>query len=107
MIVSNLTQWLMICCQIEETFGDIGDTDPKHTDRKRVFVGLVIYGDFNLVGFVDVELVDLIRPAIGPGRLGASLDTVFDLDINKRLGAAAEAARRCVVDICYSVNAQR
>ena len=77
---------------------DVGYSHPEKANGYRVLAGLVVHGDFDLVGLIHVDSMLLIIPAVGAGRLGARHDGVFDLDGDKRLGAAREVAGGGMVD---------
>ena len=68
---------------------------------------LVVDCDFNLVCLVNAEIMDFVGPAIVPGRLGAALDCVFNLDVDKGFRASTKAPSSCVVNISDSVYAER
>jgi len=79
-------------------------SDPEHTDRHCTVTSLVIYGKLNLVGLVDVELVELIRPPVVSCSTSASLGGIFDLHDNKSFRSSAESSSSSMVDIGHSMN---
>lgn len=86
---------------------DVGDAHPQQSDRQGVVARLVVDGQLDLVGLVDVDVVVLGVPSIGPGALGTSDDVVFDLDGDEGVGAPGEAAGGGVVDILHGLDADR
>jgi hypothetical protein len=66
---------------------------------------LVVHSDLDFVRLVNGEFVQLVYPLVISRRLGASLDRVFDLDVNESFGAAAETTCGGVVDVGYRVDA--
>jgi hypothetical protein len=67
---------------------------------------LVVYGDLDFVGLVNGKVVNFISPAVSSRGLCATLDCVFDLDVDKSFRASTKAPSSCVVDIGDSVYAQ-
>jgi hypothetical protein len=85
-------------------FDNIGNTNPQHTDRHGVIASPIIYGQFDLIGLVNIEFVQLVGPPLGPRRFCASLEDILDLDHNKGLGSSAEASSGRVVHVCDSMD---
>ena len=87
--------------------GNVRYADPKHANRKRVLARAVVHCNLDFVCLVNVELVRFVRPAIIPGRLGAALDAILDLDVNKGFWPTAESASCCMIDVRNCVDTQR
>jgi hypothetical protein len=71
-----------------------------------MIASLVIDGDFNLVSFVNVELVVLVDPAVVPRGLSAAFDGIFHFDVDEGLRTSTEAARSRMVDISNGMDAE-
>jgi hypothetical protein len=87
-------------------FRNVGYSYPEQTDGQWMVGGLIIDRDLDLVGLVNVKLVQLVQPTIVPGWLRAALYAVFNFDINKSLWTTAKTTRRRMVNVSYGVNAQ-
>lgn len=66
---------------------------------------LIVDCDLDLVGFVNVELVQFVQPTIVPGRFRAALDAVFNFDVNESFWTTAKATGRRMVNVSYCVYA--
>ena len=64
---------------------------------------LIIYCDLDLVGLVNIEIVDLVQPAVVPGWLRAALDAIFNFDVDKSFWATAKATSGRMINIGYCV----
>lgn len=60
---------------------------------------LVVYGNLDLVRLVDGEVVNFVDPAVVPCGLCATLDRIFNFDVDKRFWASTKAPSSCVIDI--------
>lgn len=109
LVCSNPARVLELSLNLLAThfLGKVGNADPEHTDGKEVVASLVVHGDFNLVGLVNVELVVFVDPAVVPGGLSAALDGIFNLDVDESLGASTKATRSGMVNVGNGVDAQR
>lgn len=72
-----------------------------------MFGGLVVYGQLDLVGLVDFDVVVLGLPAIGSRCLRTRHDGVLDLHGNKRLWASSESPGRSVINILDRYDSNR
>lgn len=83
---------------------DIGYSDPEHSDGIWAISRLIVDGEFNFIGFVDGDVEDLVLPSIRARRLCASLDGVFDLDCDERVGTPGETGQCRVIHVLDRMN---
>lgn len=71
-----------------------------------MIAGSVVYRQLDLVGIVNGEFMNFVRPLVVPRSFRASLEGVFDLHDNKRLGAPAKASGSGMIHVGHLVNSQ-
>ena len=80
---------------------------PQKTYGNRMLARLVVDCKLNLVGFVDVKFVGLIRPFVCSRCLRSALERIFNLHDDKSLGSSRESSCGRMVDIGYRMYAYR
>ena len=71
-----------------------------------MIASFIIYSNLDLVRLVNIELVQLVQPAIVSGRLRTALDAVFNFDVHEGFRSSTKATGCRVVDIGDSMNAE-
>lgn len=66
----------------------------------------VVHRELNLVGFINVEFVNFVRPSVVSRSFRPSLEDVLNLHNNKSFRSTTKAARSSVIDISYLVDSQ-
>ena len=83
---------------------DIGDAQPKHTDRGWPVTGLVVHSELDFIRFVDVDVEGLVLLPIYTTGLRSRFNCVFDLDDHECLRSPGEPRHCSVIDIPDSLN---
>jgi hypothetical protein len=86
-------------------FRNVGYPYPEQTNGQWMIGGLIIDRDLDLVGLVNVKLVQLVQPPVVPRRLRAALYAVFNFDVNESFGTTAKTTGRRMVNVSHCVNA--
>ena len=72
-----------------------------------MLAGLVVDGEFELVGLVDLDAVVFRLPPVVPRRSRPGDEVILDLDSDERFGAPREPAGGGVVDVLYGDDSDR
>jgi hypothetical protein len=88
-------------------FCNIGDSNPEHANRHGMVASAVVYSQLNLVGLVNINLMNFVLPSVGLGWLCPAFKHVFDLDYNKGVRSTAKPSGRCMINVRHSLYPNR
>lgn len=86
--------------------GNVRYPYPEQANGQRMIGGLIVDCDLNLVGLVNIEVMDFIQPTIIPGGFRATLDAVFHFDVDESFWTTAKATSGRMINIGNCVYAQ-
>ena len=82
-----------------QLLGNIGYPDPHHADGNRMLGRLVVNGELDFVGPINLDGVILGLPTVQAGGLGTGDYVVLDLDGNEGIGTPTESTSGSMIDI--------
>ena len=81
----------------------VGDANPQHTYGCRMSSRLIIDGEFNFVGLVDINIMQLIGPSVGPSSFSPANEGIFNFHDDEGFWSSRKSPSSSVVDIFNGV----
>jgi len=85
-------------------FCNIGNSNPEKANWGWTVSSFVIDREFNLIGLIDIDIVDFLGPLVCSSGPGFGSDVIFHFHDDKGFGASGETRGGSVIDIFDGVN---